>query len=79
MLSTATQKKGTRTTAQTRWLGTSQVRAAYLDRDNNRVPERIIWTDSRGEIVQKWIDNNRDGRADYVELWRGGRLVATRR
>lgn len=79
MISTVALRKRDRTAAQTRWLGTSAVRATYVDRDGNRVPERIVWSDASGQVVQKWIDGNRDGRADYVEVWRSGRLVATRR
>lgn len=79
MISTAVLRKQERSNAQTRWLGTTVVRATYLDRDGDRRPERIVWSDRSGQVVQKWVDSNRDGRADYVEVWRGGRLVTTRR
>jgi len=79
MVGTVLIDRGSVPSDAARWLGTQPVRGTYLDADKNRVPERIVWRNSRNQIVQVWSDTNRDGRADVVQLFRDGRMVATRR
>jgi hypothetical protein len=56
------------------WLGRNDVRVTYSDADRNRYPELATWYDPRGTIVQQWYDDNRDGRADRVAVYRAGRV-----
>ena len=66
---------GPRTGEQARWLGRRDLRARIVDADRDRVAERVSWYDSSGRLVQAWLDANRDGRADAVRFYEGGRLV----
>ena len=68
-------QRGIRSPEVARWLGTQRVTARYTDADRNRSPERVTWLDGAGRVVQIWVDANRDGRADRVELFREGRRV----
>jgi len=56
------------------WLGRDDVRVSYRDVDRNRSPEIVTWYDRRGNLVQQWIDENRDGRADQVAVYQAGRV-----
>jgi len=58
-----------------RWVGTTAVRPQLIDVAPNGVPALVVWYDSRGTTVQRWIDDNRDGRADRVELFQNGQSV----
>lgn len=62
-----------------RWTGTTAVRAQLIDLSPTGVPALVVWYDSRGTTVQRWIDDNRDGRADRVELFQNGQSVAVLR
>lgn len=55
-----------------RWLRRSDASARVSDRDGDGLPERVIWLDPRGQVVQVWTDRNGDGIADRVELFRDG-------
>lgn len=55
-----------------RWLRRSDASARVTDRDGDGIPERVIWLDARGQVVQVWTDRNGDGIADRVELFRDG-------
>lgn len=79
MIGTVMLQQRQRSADQAQWLGRREVRATWVDADRNRIPERIRWMDARGQVVQQWVDTNRDGRADYVQVYENGRLVATRR
>ena len=57
------------------WLGRPDVRVAYRDVDRNGYPEVASWYDPRGNLMQQWIDENRDGRADRVAVYQSGRVV----
>ena len=39
--------------------------------------DQVTWLDRRGAVSQVWLDNNRDGRADVVRLYRKGKLLRT--
>jgi hypothetical protein len=67
--------RGQRSDDQRRWLGDANVTGHYADADRNGVPERITWMDAAGRVVQVWLDDNRDGRADIVRLYNAGELV----
>jgi hypothetical protein len=58
-----------------RWLGTREVHVRYIDVNRDGVPEMVSWVDRRGHLIQRWVDDNRDGRADRVAIYRGGRVV----
>jgi hypothetical protein len=58
-----------------RWLGTTEVTPRLTDLDRDGVPERVLWLDANGALVQVWSDRDRDGRADRVEVYRNGRRV----
>ena len=77
MIGTIFLEQNRPTAEQRRWLGEQRVTARFSDADRNRVPERITWLDTANRVVQVWIDTNRDGRADEVELYRDGRRVRT--
>ena len=57
------------------WTGDQSLRASYTDADRNGRPEVVTWTDGGGRIVQRWFDDNRDGRADRVALYQNDRIV----
>jgi hypothetical protein len=67
--------QGRRSADVERWLGVDAVSARYQDADRDGKPERATWVNRAGQIVQIWIDSNRDGRADTVRLYRDGRIV----
>lgn len=77
MIGTIFLEQNRPTAEQRRWVGEQRVTARFSDADRNRVPERITWFDTADRVVQVWIDSNRDGRADAVELYRDGRRVRT--
>lgn len=68
-------ERGRRTADVSRWLGPNPLTARYVDANRNGVPERATWRNSRGEVVQVWIDSDGDGRADRVNYYEDGRLV----
>jgi len=67
--------QGRRTDDVPRWLGGAQVTPRVSDLDGDGTPERVMWFDRAGQLVQVWTDRNRDGRADRVELFENGRRV----
>ncbi len=75
MVSAVIWGRGQRPTSATSWLGGSDYRVRYVDRDRDGRPETASWLGSDGRIVQQWIDTNRDGRADAVRLYQDGRLA----
>lgn len=56
------------------WLRTRNLRVSMRDVRGNRAPELVTWYDSRGRILQRWIDRDGNGRADRVEIYRSNRL-----
>lgn len=57
------------------WLGTNEFIVRIPDQGRGGVPWRAIFLDGSGELLQVWTDVNRDGRADRVEVFRGGQRV----
>lgn len=72
MPGTRALEAGRRFSDQEAWMGDVSVRAQWDDADGDGSPERIVWVDRRGEIVQVWIDDDGDGRADVVEKYSQG-------
>jgi hypothetical protein len=68
--------RGERVSEARRWIGSGGVRARYGDVDRGRAPGALTWYDSRGRIVQRWIDADRNGRADRVDVYENDRIVA---
>ena len=66
---------GVRTVDVQNWLGRGSLRSENTDANGDGVPEVAAWYDGSGNIVQVWHDDNRDGRADYVEVYRNGQRV----
>jgi hypothetical protein len=75
MVAAIAAARGTRTTDARRWLGDRATTVRYDDRDRNGRPERATWYDRNGQLVQEWIDSDRDGVADVVRLYRDGKLI----
>src|ERR671924_1701971 len=67
--------RGMRTSNARRWLGDRSTTVRYDDRDRNGRPERANWYDRNGQLLQEWIDSDRDGIADVVRLYRDGKLI----
>ena len=68
--------RGERSADVGRW-ASAAVSARTVDSDKNGVPERATWLDASGRVLQIWVDENRDGRADRVVLYRNGRVLRT--
>lgn len=67
--------RGERMDEVRQWVGGEPVRATATDGDRNGMPEAVTWTDNNGRIVQRWFDDNRDGRADRVALYQNNKVV----
>jgi len=67
--------RGSRTDDVRRWLGNRASSVRYEDRDRNGRPERATWYDRSGQLVQEWVDADRDGIADTIRLYRDGKLM----
>ena len=59
------------------WLGTAPVRVSVTDIDGDGTPEAVTWTDAAIRTVQRWLDENRDGRADRVMIYQSNKIVRT--
>ncbi|MEQ1692901.1 MAG: hypothetical protein ABMA00_16550 [Gemmatimonas sp.] len=57
------------------WLGTNEFIVRVPDQGRGGVPWRALFLDQNSELLQVWTDTNRDGRADRVEVFRGGQRV----
>jgi hypothetical protein len=66
---------GVRTNDVQRWLGSGNLRSETVDSNGDGVPEVATWYDANGQVVQVWRDDDRDGRADSVEIYRNGQRV----
>jgi hypothetical protein len=62
-----------------RWIAANDVRAQLIDIGSTGLPALVVWYDSRGRTVQRWIDDDRDGRADRVELFQNGQSIGVLR
>ncbi len=58
-----------------RWLTLSDPRVRVFDLDRRGRPALVVWYDNRGNEVQRWFDDDRDGRADRVAIYDGGTVV----
>jgi hypothetical protein len=75
MLAAVALSRGSRTDDVRRWLGDRATSVRYDDRDRNGRPERATWYDRSGQLVQEWVDADRDGVADTIRLYRDGKLM----
>jgi hypothetical protein len=75
MLAAVALARGSRTDDVQRWLGSRATSVRYEDRDRNGQPERASWYDRAGQLVQEWVDSDRDGVADTIRLYRDGKLM----
>jgi hypothetical protein len=75
MLAAVALSRGNRTDDVRRWLGNRATSVRYDDRDRNGRPERAMWYDHAGQLVQEWVDSDRDGVADTIRLYRDGKLM----
>jgi hypothetical protein len=75
MMSAIALTQGRRTDDVRRWLGSAAVSVRYDDVDGDRRPERATWFDRAGQVVQVWVDLDRDGFADTIKLYRDGKLI----
>ena len=66
---------GVRTADVEGWLGRTDVRSETVDSNGDGVPEQATWYDNGGNVLQVWRDEDRDGRADSVEVYRNGQRV----
>jgi hypothetical protein len=66
---------GVRTVDVQNWLGRSDLRSETVDANGDGVPEQATWYDANGTVLQVWRDDDRDGRADSVEVFRNGQSV----
>jgi len=63
---------GVRSADVQNWLGRSDLRSETVDSNGDGVPEQASWFDGSGTLLQVWRDDDRDGRADSVEIYRNG-------
>ena len=66
---------GVRTADVQNWLGRGDLRSETVDSNGDGVPEQATWYDGNGTILQVWRDDDRDGRADSVDVYRNGQRV----
>lgn len=66
---------GVRTVDVQNWLGRGDLRSETVDANGDGVPEQATWYDANGAVLQVWRDDDRDGRADSVEVYRNGQPV----
>jgi len=65
-------RTGVRTVDVQHWLGRGDLRAEIVDANGDGVPEQATWYDASGTVLQVWRDDDRDGRADSVDVYRNG-------
>ena len=58
-----------------RWIAVSRPRTRMVDANRDGRPELIIWYDAGGREVQRWLDDDHDGRADRVAVYEGGKML----
>ena len=75
MTGAALIRVGVRTADVEQWLGEGSLRSETVDANGDGVPEQATWYDSGGTVLQVWRDDDRDGRADSVDVYRNGQRV----
>ncbi len=67
--------RGQRLTEVRQWTGSGKVKSEYIEGRRRGIPEAVTWRDDRGRIVQRWIDDTGDGRANRVIIYENGRVA----
>ena len=76
MIGAIAAAKGQRSAAVSRWIGTQPLNLQTTRAAGGRLSQ-ASWFAPSGQLVQRWIDRDLDGRADAVQLFQNGRLVRT--
>jgi hypothetical protein len=58
-----------------KWIAMSHPRTRVVDANRDGRPELIIWYDAGGRVVQRWLDDDHDGRADRVAVYEEERVL----
>ena len=56
------------------WLRDARLGVRFGRSGRRGLPYEIVWFDRGERIVQRWLDDDRDGFADRVAFYRGGRV-----
>jgi len=75
MLSARLMGRGIRNGEVRAWLGEMPVSVRLSGSDRNGVPAQAVWYDRSRQIVQVWVDDDRDGRADRIAAYRDGQVA----
>ena len=76
LMSAATQyARGERPADVVRWIGGQSLTARASEMGRNGAPTRVVWLNDVGDVVQIWLDRDRDGRADRIEIYKDGRRI----
>ena len=67
--------RGQRVDDVRRIVGNNVERSRVTDANRNGVPETVTWLDGDNNIIQRWIDDDRDGRADRIAIYQNGRVM----
>ena len=67
--------RGERQAEVRRIVGADVARAQVTDTDRNGMPETVTWLDANNRAMQRWIDDDRDGRADRIGIYENGSAV----
>ncbi|MBA3645000.1 MAG: hypothetical protein H0W63_02360 [Gemmatimonadaceae bacterium] len=76
MINAVLVSRGQLTQSGRSWLGGGNFSPRF-SRSSTAAPARVTWVDRKHNVSQQWLDTNRDGRADIVRFYRGGRLIRT--
>ena len=76
MIGAIAAAKGQRSAEVSRWIGTQPLNLQTTRAAGGRLSQ-ASWFSPSGQLVQRWIDRDLDGRADAVQLFENGRLVRT--
>ena len=56
------------------WLGGTRLGVRFGGLGRHGLPYEIVWFDRGNRIAQRWLDDDRDGFADRIAFYRGGRV-----
>ena len=76
MIGAIAAAKGQRSAEVSRWIGSQPLNLRTTRAAGGRLSQ-AAWYAPSGQLVQRWVDRDLDGRADAVQLFEKGRLVRT--